>query len=1153
MNARRAFLVAIGALSTMSGPFIFGPAQAIEVVKRPKSAADSLEYAGTILLPRDPAGAASMSRSALQSLGQQVRPDSIAILHGLDVLVQALIASDKGAEAETRSLAETTVWARDRLQGEAGQAEFPSLHQLAKTYESGHRYRDAKKTLERALKIRSARLGKHDPRTAESMSLLANLLVAQTHAGAVNHTTEKVLGLLVAIAIPIIAESIHEGAGDKVVDQELSGGEEVLTASRDLGRAESLAREALRIRVEALPAGDPAIASSHVDVALVDRDRGALSDASFHLDQAHEIYSALHGPQSVEAERCDLAMADLGLEQMDYRSARTAFAGVIKSLESAAVPDSILLARACIGMGAAFEGLEDSTRSRVAFEKARAYLGRRVGPLGLLPVDVDLGVARLLTRGHDYAGAGDQLTHALGLAQSIGGPNHTLVATVHMEMGCLARERGDLKAASKQFDLAQDIRKRAFGDLHPLVAACLLESALIKEARDQESDARDDWDKALRILDQTLGPSHPTTALARQRAAVLYRRNLVDFASVKVDTGYTTQDVRAVAFEMGMAGHQAWRRYVTDAIQFLPEPEAMLVASRPSLGLDVAMGLLQPTKAFSRGHNDVESVWDELIRGRGLVLDEMAERNRQLAGEQDSTVAALQRNLIDRRQRLATLLVRGAGSESFRRYASGIVVAREEVSAAEQALYERSARFRRRQDRGDVGLKQVLAAIPPGAALVAYARYHQMDKKHDEDHYLAFYCINGKKPRAVRLERAQRIEDAVTTWRQTVGQGAFDTAKGDGKAEASFRAAGEYLRGLIWDPVIKDLGSCQRVYVVPDGSLSLINWTALPVGPNGYLIEKGPLIHYLSTERDLVQEADTRTGLGGVLLLGGPDFDSAPAEEVAGAQLAAAGQGRESPDATQYRGLHASCVDFDRVRFRPLPGTLEEVRRIAQRVRVAQRAGGATDSSVVLLLGDRASESGFRARARGMNTIHLATHGFVLSGECPSAADESRAIGAVAFDETPVVAAPTGDVPLRLSGLALAGANRRATAPTGADDGILTSEEIATLDLSSVQWAVLSACDTGVGDPRAGEGVFGVRRAFQLAGARTLIMSLWSIDDQATCAWMDRLYELRLAGKMDTAECVREASLSVLRDRRAKGESTHPFYWGGFVAVGDWR
>jgi CHAT domain-containing protein len=112
---------------------------------------------------------------------------------------------------------------------------------------------------------------------------------------------------------------------------------------------------------------------------------------------------------------------------------------------------------------------------------------------------------------------------------------------------------------------------------------------------------------------------------------------------------------------------------------------------------------------------------------------------------------------------------------------------------------------------------------------------------------------------------------------------------------------------------------------------------------------------------------------------------------------------------------------------------------------------------------------------------------------------------------------------------------------------------VASLDLSGVEWAVLSACDTGVGEIRAGEGVFGLRRAFQVAGARTVVMSLWSVDDQATRAWMRALYEGRFQRKLSTADAVHEASLSMLRDRRAKGLSTHPFYWAAFVAAGDWR
>ena len=143
--------------------------------------------------------------------------------------------------------------------------------------------------------------------------------------------------------------------------------------------------------------------------------------------------------------------------------------------------------------------------------------------------------------------------------------------------------------------------------------------------------------------------------------------------------------------------------------------------------------------------------------------------------------------------------------------------------------------------------------------------------------------------------------------------------------------------------------------------------------------------------------------------------------------------------------------------------------------------------------------------------------------------------------------------PLLQSGLAMAGANHRAAARPDEDDGILTAEEVAALDLEGVEWAVLSACDTGLGHVKAGEGVFGLRRAFQVAGARTVIMSLWSVDDRATEQWMQALYRGRLGAHLDTADAVRQASLQTIQQRRARGQSTHPFYWAGFVAAGDWR
>jgi CHAT domain-containing protein len=142
--------------------------------------------------------------------------------------------------------------------------------------------------------------------------------------------------------------------------------------------------------------------------------------------------------------------------------------------------------------------------------------------------------------------------------------------------------------------------------------------------------------------------------------------------------------------------------------------------------------------------------------------------------------------------------------------------------------------------------------------------------------------------------------------------------------------------------------------------------------------------------------------------------------------------------------------------------------------------------------------------------------------------------------------------PLLLSGLALAGANRRAAAGADEDDGILTAEEIAALDLSSVEWAVLSACDTGSGDVESLEGVLGLQRAFRIAGARTVVMSLWPVDDRATRRFMEKLYGLRMREGADVGTAMQGAMRAVLVERRRKGLSTDPFHWAGFVATGAW-
>jgi CHAT domain-containing protein len=136
------------------------------------------------------------------------------------------------------------------------------------------------------------------------------------------------------------------------------------------------------------------------------------------------------------------------------------------------------------------------------------------------------------------------------------------------------------------------------------------------------------------------------------------------------------------------------------------------------------------------------------------------------------------------------------------------------------------------------------------------------------------------------------------------------------------------------------------------------------------------------------------------------------------------------------------------------------------------------------------------------------------------------------------------------AGLALAGANDRSQVGPGAEDGVLTAEEVSVMRLLGTECVVLSACETGIGDPRSGEGLIGLRWAFHAAGVRSLVTSLWMVDDAATRAWMREFYTALWQNDADPAAACHQASLAMLRKLRASGQDPDPALWAGFVVSG---
>ena len=624
------------------------------------------------------------------------------------------------------------------------------------------------------------------------------------------------------------------------------------------------------------------------------------------------------------------------------------------------------------------------------------------------------------------------------------------------------------------------------------------------------------------------------------------------------------------ALELALQAERIGRDHLRLIAGILPERQALRYASVRASGLDLVLTLT--AGALRHDPKAIQWAWDAVVRSRALVMDEIASRRRIVADTSDPEITHLADEFAVLSADLANLIIRGPRSLGLARYRELLDETRQEKERVENALARKSAIFSEKRKQEQVGLVDAAESLPTDSTLVAFVLYNRYEFSAEVEpapatpSYLAFVLRNDRTGAVVvPLGPAEEIEKLISNWQAEVGARTLQPGRSDTRADADYRTRGEMLRRKVWDPIAPHVDEVRRIFIVPGGALHLVSFTSLPVDRREYLLERGPQIHYLSAERDLVSSG-SRDRLGGCLLaLGGADYDAAAmiaAQKSSSASSAFSPQEMEGP--MPFRGERATCADFRQIEFEPLPASKREVEDVvsiwktagssaSSRMKAASGTCAEGEDGIVHFTGASASEEAFKKLAPESHVLHLATHGFFVGEHCPSALHATRGVGGGVISDKTNRSQARLENPLKLSGLAFAGANHRATASPEEEDGIVTSEEIAAMNLSNVEWAVLSACDTGLGEVKAGEGVLGLRRAFQVAGARTLIMSLWSVEDESARRWMKALYEGRLLKNLSTSEAVRQASLAVLSERRAKGESTHPFYWGAFVAAGDWR
>ena len=451
-------------------------------------------------------------------------------------------------------------------------------------------------------------------------------------------------------------------------------------------------------------------------------------------------------------------------------------------------------------------------------------------------------------------------------------------------------------------------------------------------------------------------------------------------------------------------------------------------------------------------------------------------------------------------------------------------------------MIERSAVYRSIQDRSRKGGEDVRAALPRGTVLFDFVEFWRVlpstrtEGKFVEQQQVAAFVVRSENTgvEAVSLGPSRPLAELIDRWRASYGAGKSPPADSPDPAAE--------LRTRLWRPLAEHLKGAEVVLVSPDGPLNGLPWAALPGSKSGtfliheYAFAVVPVPQLLP---ELLGARANRTATPASLVVGDIDFDAR-----AGADL------------------HAGPVN----QFPPLTGTRDEAAAVRDRFR-AVFVGRPSE----MLTGKAATEEAFASRAPNCSHLLIATHGFFLRE--PERREfvgpgQLRSLEAMLFRRDMVITNPA----LR-SGLVFAGANY---ATVGQGNSFLTALEASELDLDKVDLAVLSACETGLGTIVGGEGALGLQRAFQLAGARTAVTSLWKVPDTSTRALMTRFHDNLWEKKMGKLAALREAQIwlitegpkhpEILRgglvrpDKKWKeGDGVSPFYWAAFVLSGDWR
>ena len=669
----------------------------------------------------------------------------------------------------------------------------------------------------------------------------------------------------------------------------------------------------------------------------------------------------------------------------------------------------------------------------------------------------------------------------------------------------LYRDKKEYANAQPHYVDALKIREQLLGEWHPAYAQSLNNLANNYRALKQYAKAEPLYEKARKIRKHLLGDKHPYYAQSLTNLAALYR-DQGDFAKAESNSRQAVQIMH---------------RLLEDSAITQSERQQLAHRTRAEWHLGI---YLEVTANLSTASS---SIYDPVLAWKGSVTTR--QRLTRLARtELDKDPGA--KGLFVDLDRLARQISIWSSMSPDRlpkgvdlpKKLADLTIQREQ---AEAKLSTRTEAYRRFKQSQNLTTAELQKHLPKGVVLVDFVEYDQK---------LAAYVVRKDRVDRVELGSTQPLREAAEQFRRTLKRTTPLTGLKNDPALV--------LREKLLDPLDKYLAGAQLVLIAPDEPLNSLPFAALPGKAAGkYLIEE-LFIAIIPVPQMLPELLAARppSGEASLLAVGDVDFgDIAAPVKV------------EVVDGKKKKKGIGDTRDGMPQDWKRLVATRDEILSIGDTFRKAVPKGKLTT-----LRDAQPTEAAVRKLAPHHRFLHLATHGFFADKEFRSVLQGSPTTG---LNEIANQAKVVVHHPGLLSGIVLAGANK----PKDDDHGVLTALEVSELDLTKVELVVLSACETGLGEVAGGEGVLGLQRAFQIAGARTTITSLWKVDDEATRKLMVKFYDNYWKDDMEKLVALREAQLWMLEEGPKRGivrvnnpatdKRSPPYYWAAFSLAGDWR